>query len=169
MGYFEALTRAMELLAEDSRVLFVGQSVAYGGQRAFKSFEAAPVERRIEEPISEDSTVGACLGLALEGFIPVCFLPRMDFLIIAANQLVNHVDKLGPAFGAKVIFRTAVGAFSPLDPGPQHTQDHSEALKLMLKNTRVVTLDDPEEIIPRYRRELTAPGSVVMIERMSLY
>ena len=50
--------------------------------------------KRIEMPICEDFTVGFCTGLALEGYIPVCFIPRWDFLILAANQIINHLDKI---------------------------------------------------------------------------
>ena len=44
------------------------------------------------------------------------------------NQLVNHLDKL-PLWGwhPKVIIRTMVGQTTPLDAGPQHTQNHSDA------------------------------------------
>ena len=37
--------------------------------------------------------MGISTGLALNGFIPDCY-PRFDFLILALNQLVNHLDKL---------------------------------------------------------------------------
>ena len=38
--------------------------------------------------------MGMTLGLALEGYIPVSCFPRFDFLILALNQLVNHIDKI---------------------------------------------------------------------------
>ena len=41
---------------------------------------------------------------------------------------------------SKVIIRTSIGSKKPLDGGPQHTQDHTYALKKMLKNVEVVKL-----------------------------
>ena len=37
---------------------------------------------------------------------------------------------------AKVIIRTSIGAKKPLDGGPQHTQDHTSAIKKMLKSVK---------------------------------
>ena len=165
MGYFEELTRAMTMLAEDPRTLFIGQSVAYPGQRAHASFAGVPMERRIEMPICEDFTVGFCTGLALGGYLPVCFIPRWDFLLLAANQLVNHLDKIG----TKVIIRTAVGASKPLDPGPQHTQDHTMAFRHMLKTVRIVELRNPRYVFEEYCRALEQPGPVILVERMEMY
>lgn len=167
MGYFEALTRAMALLALDPRALFVGQSVKFGGQRAHATFAGVPPERRIEMPICEDFTVGFCTGLALQGYVPLCFIPRWDFLLLAANQLVNHLDKLAPQ--AKVIIRTAVGAREPLDPGPQHTQNHSLAFQLMLNNVRVVELFEADAVLPEYKAALERAGPTIMVEHMERY
>ena len=38
--------------------------------------------------------MGLSLGLALQGFVPVSIYPRIDFLLSATNQLVNHLDKI---------------------------------------------------------------------------
>ena len=52
MNYAAAATKAMGNLAADPRTLFVGQSVAYPGQRLFGTFSAVPMERRVELPIA---------------------------------------------------------------------------------------------------------------------
>ena len=160
----------MQMLAEDSRALFVGQAVRCGGQRAARTFEALPLERRIELPVAEDFQLGYCTGLAIAGHVPLSFFPRMDFLIIAANQLVNHLDKM-PALGwrPQVIIRAAVGASSPLDPGPQHQQDHTDALRRMLTTIPVVTLDSAEKIVPMYQDALRSGEPRILVEHMSLY
>jgi pyruvate/2-oxoglutarate/acetoin dehydrogenase E1 component len=168
--YFDELARAMGLLASDPRTVFVGQAVKYAGQAAFDTFSDVPMDRRVEMPVVEDFQMGFCTGLSLEGFIPVCFYPRWDFLIIAANQLVNHLDKL-PSMGwkPKVIIRTAVGRSKPLDPGPQHTQNYSHAIRNMLDSVRVVELFRSEQIVPTYQRALEHPGSSIIVEYMEKY
>jgi pyruvate/2-oxoglutarate/acetoin dehydrogenase E1 component len=122
-------------------------------------------------PVCEDFQMGFCTGLALEGYIPVSFYPRWDFLIIAASQLINHLDKI-PILGGfrpKVIIRTAVGAKSPLDPGPQHTQNHTNAFMLMLKNINVMELTEAERIVEYYRYALESERPTIMVEHMRLY
>lgn len=161
----------MTHLAQHPRTLFVGQSVKYDGQRAHQTFAGVPVERRIEMPICEDFTVGFCTGLALEGYIPICFIPRWDFLILAANQIVNHLDKI-PLLGGfrpKVIIRTAVGTNRPLDPGPQHTQNHTHAFESMVDTITVHQLFSAHEVRATYERIIDTPQSCIVVERMECY
>lgn len=161
----------MAMLAEHPKTLFVGQAVKYPGQVAFKSFEGVPMERRVEMPVCEDFQVGFCTGLAMEGYIPVSFFPRWDFLIIAANQIINHLDKipLMTGFRPKVIIRTAVGRTKPLDPGPQHTQNHTHAIRQMLKTMQVYELFNKNYIFDTYRMALDSPESCIVVEHMEKY
>jgi len=165
--YFDALTRAMTMLGSDQRTLFIGQAIKYPGQRAFPSFANVPMSKRVEMPVTENLQMGLCTGLALAGYLPVSFYPRMDFLIIAMDALVNHLDKHPSK--PKVIIRTAVGGTKPLDPGPQHTQDHTRALRLMLKNVRIIELLNERYILDAYHEALEIPESVIMVEQMALY
>ncbi len=168
--YSDALAEAMRLLAADARTLFVGQAVRYPGQAAFKTFEYVPDERRIEMPVAENFQLGFCTGLALAGYLPISFFPRMDFLILACDALINHLDKL-PHMGyrPKVIIRTAIGRRTPLDPGPQHVQNHSEAFRMMLTTIPVVEMNATADILPAYRAALLRDGPSIMVERMECY
>lgn len=161
----------MGMLAKHPKTLFVGQAVRYDGQRLHATLKDVPMERRIEMPVAENFQVGFCTGLALEGYIPVSIFPRMDFLIIAADQLINHLDKipLMGGFKPKVIIRTAVGSNKPLDPGHQHTQNHTPALRYMLKTVRVVELFNAKYVYEQYERALACEGSVIMVEYMNEY
>jgi len=168
MIYFDQLRKAMALVAEHPDTLFVGQAVRYSGQRAFGTFADVPMERRIEMPVAEDFQAGFCTGLALEGYIPLSFYPRFDFLLIAANAIVNHLDKVAAMsdFKPKVIFRTAVGTRKPLDPGLQHIQNHTHGMRQMLKHIPVEELKRAEDIMPAYKWALNAQHSVIMVEYM---
>ena len=170
LTYFEELTSAMAMLAEDERTLFVGQAVKYAGQAAFKTFGGVPMEKRIEMPVCEDFQVGFCTGLALQGYIPISFFPRWDFLIIAANQLINHLDKL-PLMGLKpkVIIRTAVGRTTPLDPGPQHCQNYTFPIRQMLKTMSVFEILTADQVMPIYRLALECERSCIVVEHMEKY
>lgn len=170
MMYFDAITEAMTTLAKQKNALFVGQAVSFPGQAAFKTFDGVPMEKRLEMPVVEDFQMGFCTGLALAGYLPICFYPRADFLIIAANQIVNHLDKL-PLMGAKpkVIIRTAIGRKEPLDPGPQHVGDYGRALSAMLRTVSVEEPKTPEDVIETYAKALAADHSTIIIEEMALY
>jgi pyruvate/2-oxoglutarate/acetoin dehydrogenase E1 component len=152
-------------LAQDERTVFVGQSVSYDGAAIHASLEGIPWDKRLELPVIEDFQVGYCTGLALMGKIPVCIFPRMDFMVLALNQLVNHLDKL-PLFGwhPKVIIRTTVGQKKPLDAGPQHTQNHTEAFRLMLQNLSVREVRTAFEVEDAYKRAMNRMGSSLIVE-----
>ncbi len=170
LKYFDELTKAMTLLAEGN-ALFFGQSIAYDGQAMHKSFAGVPMEKRIEMPVAEDFQMGFCTGLALTGILPVCVYPRFDFLLLAANQLANHLDKLPlmSKYRPKVIIRTAVGSTEPLNPGPQHCHDYTTAFKSMLYTVNVVTLPNAEDILPAYAEALRSPKSTLLVEYAAEY
>jgi len=166
MGFNEAINNAMLMLAADERTLFVGQSVAYDGATMYHSLAGVPQAQRLEMPVIEDFQLGFCLGLSLKGRLPVCIYPRMDFLLLAMNQLVNHLDRFCEMgdFRPKVIVRTRVGPKTPLNAGPQHCNDYTNAFALMLRNVRVIKLVRAEEVMPAYERALAVSESSLIIE-----
>jgi pyruvate/2-oxoglutarate/acetoin dehydrogenase E1 component len=173
MTYKDELVRAMNLLGSQEHVLFIGQNVRYGGTSMYHTFKQLPEERMIEVPVFEEIQMGISIGLALQGFLPVSIYPRMDFLILALNQIVNHLDKAEEMsdgqFKTKVIIRTAIGSTSPLMPGPQHCQDHTEALRLMCSNMHVVKLTRAEMVYPEYKHALEREQSTILVEIPGLY
>ena len=130
-----------------------------------------PMELRIELPVIEDFQMGLCTGLALQGFLPVCIFPRWDFLLLAANQLVNHLDKIPLVSGyrPKVIIRTTVGASFPFSSGVQQSQDHTAAFRLMLDTVEIIELDSRFDVFKGYRHALAAKHSIIVVERQDLY
>ena len=169
MSFKEELTKAMNLLAQESGSIFIGQNIRYPGHIMAGTFTGVPREKLIEVPVFEDTQLGISMGLALAGFSPVVSIfPRLDFLIIACNQLINHLDKIEQSsqgqFKPKVIIRTMVGSIAPMYPGPQHCQDHSEALRLMLTNIDLVKLTKAEEVMPAYRGAVESWRSTILVE-----
>tara|TARA_R110001592_G_scaffold188563_1_gene433898 strand:- start:92 stop:625 length:534 start_codon:yes stop_codon:yes gene_type:complete len=175
MKYVEHLVKSMEYLAEDPRVVFIGQSVAYSGNSIFNTLKTIPNDRKIETPVFEETQMGLSIGLAMEGYIPVTCYPRFDFLLLAVNQLVNHLDKMEEmtrgAFQPRVIVRTSIGAKTPLNGGVQHTKDHTKAFKHMLENVEVVLLENKEDIIPAYEKALNRQDnkSTLLVEFGEFY
>ncbi len=173
MSYFKEISRAMTWLGEQKDTIFLGQSVAYPGNALYRTLADVPMRKRIEMPVMEDTQMGISIGLALGGNCPISIFPRMDFLICAMNQLVNHLDKLEEfthgEYSAKIIIRTCVGSKIPLDPGVQHSGDYTEALRGLLRNISVVKLTEPNQVIPAYREAYESEKSVIVVEMGELY
>lgn len=168
MNFKDELVNAMDLLSAHPKTLFLGQCVKYPGHIMYETLKNVPMSRRTELPVMEDAQLGMSIGLSLMGFIPVSIYPRLDFLILALNQLVNHLDKLtemsNGEFHPKVIIRSMVGSIKPLYPGPQHCQDHTDAIKSMLTSVRVFKITDASDIVPTYSWALNSSMSSLIIE-----
>ena len=171
MNYFDQLCLAMQTLASDERVIFMGQGVGCDGTTIAPSFRGIAPEKRIEMPVAEDLQAGMAIGMSLQGFIPVCVFPRWNFLICATNQIVNHLDRLSlySEYRPKVIIRTATPSTSPFYPGPQHDDDFTAPFRAMLRTTDVVTLDREDQIVPAYVAALHSPRSTIICEYTDRY
>lgn len=81
-------------------------------------------ERLIDSPVSEQAVTGAAVGAALCGYRPVVVHPRMDFMLLASDQIVNQAAKWTHMFGGKpkvpVTFRGIVNRGG--EQGAQHSQ-----------------------------------------------
>ena len=169
MSYKNELIRAMEWLARKEDTIFLGQACKVSGHAISSTLEKVPDEKRIELPVFEEMQMGISTGMALEGFVPITMYPRFDFFILACNQLVNHLDKMRDMskddMTPRVIIRVAIGSKNPIDAGPQHTQNHTEAFRKMLTNVNVVELKEPEEIFDAfkeaYEREDSKPTLII--------
>lgn len=163
----------MNMLATDERTIFVGQGVGVAGTTMTDTLDGVPKDKLLEFPVAEDMQLGFCIGLALEGRIPVSIFPRWNFLLCAANQLVNHLDRLSlysaGGFEPVVIVRTAAPVTHPFNPGPQHDDDFTEAFRLMLRTVNVVDLREPGDIVPAYRDALESVRPTLLVEHTSLY
>ena len=168
MTYAVAVNRAMRRLSEEPNVIFVGQGVACDGVATYGDLDGVPMSQRVEFPVAEELQTGAGIGLALQGFLPVLVYPRMDFLLRAMDQLVNHLDKFplltAGAFTPRVILRTRVGPRRPLDAGPQHTQNHSKAFRRMLTTVDVFEPRTPEAVIESYLWAARSDRSTLIVE-----
>ena len=87
--YQQNLRKAMNILAKEGYI-FIGQTIVYGGSPMYKSLEEVNEKQKIEFPVCEDTQLGVSLGMSLEGIKVCSIFPRIDFLICATNQLVNH-------------------------------------------------------------------------------
>ncbi|MDE1170866.1 MAG: hypothetical protein PW734_06630 [Verrucomicrobium sp.] len=154
MTYREALTHSMEEMARDPATCFIGYGVKYGGKAA-GTLKNVPDSQLIETPVAENLMVGAAIGMALKGRKPVVFIERFDFILNAADAIVNHLDKIHAIsqgeFSPNIILRVVTGNRSkPLFTGETHVQDFSEAFRSMVAFP-VHALRSAEEVSGRYQ------------------
>lgn len=81
-------------------------------------------ERVFGTPLSEDAMTGAAIGMALSGLRPIHIHIRMDFLMLAMNQLINIAAKASYMYGGQVhvplVVRSMIG--KSWGQGAQHSQ-----------------------------------------------
>ena len=165
LSYQKSLCEAMQELALDERVVFLGQGGRDSGTFMSTTLQGVPIEKRVELPVAEEMQMGMCIGMALAGLVPVSIYPRWQFFLLAANQAVNHLNVMLP----HVIVRVGVGSTIPLDPGPQHKGDLTEAFRLLMPNTTIVRLESADRIVPEYRNALERIGPTILVEIADKY
>jgi pyruvate/2-oxoglutarate/acetoin dehydrogenase E1 component len=170
MKYFQELKKAMSLLSEHPETFFIGQAVEYEGTGLYDSLVHLPDHKKLELPVAEYLQSGIANGMAIQGMIPISTYPRWNFILMGADQIVNHLDKLtlmsDGRCNPKVIIRVAVGSERPVDPQEQHRGNFSDAFRLMCKTIEIIELFEPEDILPAYQKALnrTDGRSTILVE-----
>ncbi len=128
LSYVDAIREATDQeMACDPKVLVFGLDVddpkAIQGTTRGLLAKYGP-ERIFGTPLSEDAMTGAAIGMALAGLRPIHVHIRMDFLMLAMNQLVNVAAKSRYMYGGKVsvpiVVRSMIG--KSWGQGAQHSQ-----------------------------------------------
>ncbi len=120
----EGLQQAMEA---DQRVIVIGEGVpdpkAIFGTTAGLREHFGP-RRVFDMPLSENGMTGICIGAALSGMRPVMVHQRIDFGLLAMDQLVNNASKWHYMFNGlanvPIVVRFIIGR--GWGQGPQHSQ-----------------------------------------------
>lgn len=125
--YQEAITEDMKCMGERSDTVFLGQGLINAG-RIYHTLDGVPKSKCIEMPIAENLIMGAAIGMALKGYKPIVVFQRMDFMLIAADAIINHLALIPGMSGGKIslpiIIRACVGSKDmKFDVGPQHKHD----------------------------------------------
>ena len=156
MKYKEELNRAMEWLGKKPDTLFLGQAVGYDGTAMTNTIKGVSDNKKLEMPVNEDMQMGMSIGMALNGTVPISIYPRWNFLVLASNQIVNHLDKIklmsDGGFTPKVIIRTSIGSQRPLHPQFQHIGDFSDAIQSMCTTIEVIKLNTAEKVFKAYKK-----------------
>src|SRR5688572_13044137 len=83
-------------------------------------------ERVIDTPVSELGCTGAALGAALCGYRPIVIHPRVDFMLLATDQIVTQAAKWRSMFGGQVSAPVTIRGI--INRGGEQGAQHSQAL-----------------------------------------
>ena len=147
MQYGEAIRNGFNyLLDSDKSVIVIGQglwSPWYVGDTMRDLEKIYGTQRVIDTPVSELACTGAGVGAALCGYRPIVTHPRVDFALLATDQMVNQAAKWNSMFGGNspvpVVFRMIVNRGG--EQGAQHSQSlyswfaHIPGLRVVVPST----------------------------------
>jgi MoaA/NifB/PqqE/SkfB family radical SAM enzyme len=171
LTYQEAIKQSMEEIAKDPKAIFLGYNVKYGN-KGYGTLGNISTEQILETPLAENLMGGLAMGLSLEGFKPVLFFERHDFILNALDNIVNHIDKIEKMsygeFKAPVLIRATVGSKYPLYPGPQHTQDFTKAFEELVCMPVYKPLNS-REMLETYNRLKNFNSPAIIIEEKDKY
>lgn len=131
--YAQAIREAhAQLLAGDARVFLLGQglwSPWYAGTSLKDLDKEFGRDRIIDSPVSENATTGAAVGAAIAGMRPIVFHPRMDFMLLAVDPIVNQAANWAYLFAGMVTVPVVIRA--AINRGGEQGAQHSQALQAM--------------------------------------
>ncbi len=145
--YAKALSEAIDLcMAKDDKVYIMGLGVPdpsgfFGTTIGLQ--EKYGKMRAMDMPTSENGMTGVAIGSALTGMRPIMAHHRMEFALLATEQIINQAANWHYMFGGKssmpLVIRMFIGR--GWGQGPQHSQSlqamfaHIPGLKVIMPAT----------------------------------
>jgi pyruvate/2-oxoglutarate/acetoin dehydrogenase E1 component len=130
LSYAQAIREAhAQLLQSDERVFLLGQGVWspwYAGTSLHDIDREFGRARVIESPVAENATTGAAVGAALAGMRPIVFHPRMDFMFLAIDPIVNQAANWSYMFEGRIGVPIVIRAV--INRGGEQAAQHSQAV-----------------------------------------
>jgi acetoin:2,6-dichlorophenolindophenol oxidoreductase subunit beta len=174
LSYARAIREAhAQMLAADERVFVIGQGVWspwYAGGSLEELDQEFGRDRILDSPVSENAVTGLAIGAALAGMRPVVFHPRMDFLLLAADAIVNQASNWSYLFRGKLSVPLVVRAV--INRGGEQGAQHSQALHAMfmhIPGLKVVMPATPFDAKGLFIAALEDPNPVLYIDDRWLY
>jgi pyruvate dehydrogenase E1 component beta subunit len=166
LNYAQAIREAhAQILASDPRAFVIGQglwSPWYAGASLEGLDREFSRDRILDSPVSENATTGLAVGAALAGMRPIVFHPRMDFMLLAVDPIVNQAANWSYLFqgriGVPLVIRAVINRGG--EQGAQHSQAlhatfmHIPGLKVVMpatafdaKGLLIAAIEDPNPVL----------------------
>ena len=147
LKFYEAIREATDQkMAQDPNIYLMGLGVpdpkGIFGTTSGLAEKYGP-NRVMDMPTSENAMTGIAIGSAILGMRPIMTHQRVDFFILALDQLINNAAKWHYMFGGQMkvplVIRLIIGR--GWGQGPQHSQSlhsffaHVPGLKVVMPST----------------------------------
>jgi pyruvate dehydrogenase E1 component beta subunit len=174
MNMVQAINDALRFeMRRDARVVILGEDVGKVGgvfrvtQGLFDEFGD---DRVIDTPLSEGGIIGAAIGMALYGLVPVPEIQFADFIFPAYDQITSELAKLryrsGGEYASKLVIRMPVGG--GIRGGLYHSQS-PEAQFIHVAGLKVVCPSTPADAKGLLLASIRDPDPVLFFEPKRIY
>lgn len=160
-------------LREDPRVVVLGEDVGKNGGvfRATEGlWEKFGEERVIDTPLAESGIVGAAIGMAVNGLLPVAEIQFMGFIYPAFEQIISHAARLRQRtqgqHPASLVIRAPYGGGIR---APELHSDSTESLFVHTPGLKVVVPSTPYDAKGLLLAAIRDPDPVIFLEPMKIY
>ena len=165
----KAINEAMTELGKLNSV-FIGYNVKNGN--AMGTLAGVDDSQKIETPVAENLMTGLAIGMSFEGFKPVVYYERHDFMLVAADAIINHINYIERIshgeYKVPIILRSVVADSGPFYSGPTHSQDFTEGFKQMVTFPIYVPETGSEAALV-YKKAIASNRPCMIVEKKSCY
>lgn len=156
----------------DKSIILIGEGVddpkgTNGSTLKLKEFFPSRV---YDTPLAEEAMAGVAIGLALNGFKVIHNHIRMEFLLLAMNQLVNSAAKMHYMYGGEVDCNITIKVMigKSWGQGPQHSQSFYPML-MGIPGLKIVAPVLPYDVKGILSASIHDKNPVIFVEHRHLY
>ena len=174
LSYREAVAAGIaQEMARDDRVVLFGEDLAAAGG-VFKTtvglLERFGPKRVRDTPISEQAIIGAAMGAAMTGLIPIAEIMFSDFFAVCWDMIANEIAKARYMCAGQIalplVIRTANGSGARF--GAQHSQS-VENWAMAVPGLKVVAPATPADMKGLMAAAVRDPDPVIVFEHKGLF
>ena len=169
MRFVDAIKQALDdSLSKEKNLVILGQGVwspFYVGSSMDGLETKYGRNRIIDTPVSENSVTSLALGAAITGTPAVVIHPRMDFMILAMDSIVNAAAKWRYSLNYKSPIPLTIRTI--INRGGEQGAQHSQALQSWfahIPGLRVVMPSTPKDAYQLLIQSIECPDPVIFIE-----
>lgn len=170
----QAITNGLDVMLEERKeVVLLGEDIGKNGGvfRATEGLQEKYGEARVmDTPLSEAGFVGAAIGMAVNGFLPVVEIQFLGFIYPAYEQIMTHASRLRMRtmghYTVPMVIRAPYGAGVR---APEIHCDSTEAIFTHMPGIKVVCPSSPYDAKGLLIAAIEDPDPVLFLEPMRCY
>lgn len=170
ISYSRAIKQAIDEEMKLDRSIFVigGETKMFGSLDGLE--DKYGKSRIITTPISEEATTGLILGAALSGMRPIQVHIRVDFMLLAVNQIINMISSA--TFGSNGKLKCPLLIRAVIGRGWGQGYQHSKSLHGLfsqIPGLRIIMPTTPSDAKGMIKNAIKNDSPVISFEHRWLY